>query len=96
MDFEPPGNGWLPHLKKASKGDRLQGAMLFLMHRFKINDEPGKEDPGLAGKPVTSMTELLGRPVSTDDVKPSLLECIAETFDAPLRQAADIDEMIGC
>jgi len=35
---------------------------------------------GLADRRVTSMTELLGRGVTVDEVKPPLLKCMAEVF----------------
>lgn len=70
-------------------------------HGFALNVDPnlghfGLIVPcGLSGMGVTSMARLLGRPIAVAEVKPPLVECVAEVFGFDAVRPGEVPEGFG-
>jgi len=76
---------WLPRGKVAAVGVRVSSGWI-TSHGFALNCATDLSyfdsivPCGIQGEEVTSLTSVLGREVSPDDVAPSLVECFVEVF----------------
>jgi lipoyl(octanoyl) transferase len=80
---------WVPEGKLAAIGVRVSSGWIS-SHGFSLNVDP---DPaffstiipcGIEGRPVASMSGLLGRPVTVDEVIPTVIRAFGSVFDGDL------------